>query len=224
MIHWLFSCYRHLEDSEDTSSKRIFIIVFLIYFFESFKSLNSVVEVSHFIWVISNKLKEVVGVSWCFGWDVNVPSIFRFSVHYVGSNEPFDIGLLTFVFLVSDSKETAFSLLVISSGCASEGVIPVKIIISLEIALNAVKVNKDVVHLLQQKETTSHALTTRNSITLCGWSTDELEKLLSCFQMLFRVFFLAVHQVRNCFDDILSWICWFKIFYQVKCFFYWVVF
>ncbi len=69
---------------------------------------------THFIAIVSDKLQDIEGVSRSLSRQVDIPRIFWFSVHYVSPDEPLDVAFLTFVLLVSDGKETAFSLFVIT--------------------------------------------------------------------------------------------------------------
>ena len=102
MFNWLFSCDYHLEDSQNTSSQGIFIVIFRINFLESLECFNSVIEMSHFVTVISNELQKIIGISWCFSWDIDIPCVFRFTIHDVSPDQPLDVSFFTFVLLVSE--------------------------------------------------------------------------------------------------------------------------
>jgi len=166
----------------------------------------------------------MVGISWSFGWDIDIPGIFRLTIHYVGANQPFYVSLLTFVLFVSNSQKAILSLLIVSSWCISQRVIPVKIVICLEIAFDAVEIDQNIVKLFEQEEATCHTLSSRYSVALGRWSANELEQLLSCFQMFLRILFMAVHQIRNSFNDIFSRVSWLKIFDQIESLLYCIVF
>ncbi len=212
MFNRFLTSNNHLEDTQNASSQRIFVIVFRVNFLKGFESFNCVVKVTHLVGIVANQLQKVVRICWGLGWDIDVPSIFRFAVHDVGSYQPFDVSLLAFVFLVSDCQEAVLRFFVVSSGCVGQSVIPMEIIVRLEIALDAVKINHDIIKLLQEEEATRHALSSGNSVALSRRGADKLEELLCSFEMFFWIFFLPVHQIWNRLDNILSGVSGLEIF------------
>ena len=212
MLDWLFASHHHLKDTQRASSQSIFVVVFRINFLQCLKCFDCIVKVAHFVGIVANKLRQIIGISWCLGWDIDIPCIFGFTVHNVGPYQPFDVSILAFVLLVPDCQKATFCLFVVSNSCICERIIPVKVIICLEITFDAVEINHDIIELLQQEKAAGHGLSAWDSIALGGWSADKLEQLLCGFEMLFWVLLLDVHQIWNCFDDVLSWVCRLEIF------------
>ena len=96
---------------------------------------------SHFVRIISNKLQKIERIHWRLSRYVYIPSVFRFSVHNVGPYKPFDVDFFVFVAIATDFQEWFLSLLVVASRSVSYRVVPVKIIVSLEVTFDTVKVD-----------------------------------------------------------------------------------
>ena len=152
MLDWLFASHHHLKDTQNASSQSIFVVVFRINFLQCLKCFDRIVKVAHFVGIVANQLQQIIGISWCLGWDIDIPCIFGFTVHNVGPYQPFDVSILAFVLLVPDCQKATFCLFVVSNSCICERIIPVKVIICLEITFDAVEINHDIIELLQQEK------------------------------------------------------------------------
>ena len=102
VLDWFLSCDDHLKHSDDRTSQSVFVVIFWINFFQRLKGLQRIVKVAHLITIITDKLQDIVRVWSCFCRQVNVPCVFGLSIHEVGSDQPLDVALFCFVFLVSD--------------------------------------------------------------------------------------------------------------------------
>ena len=79
-----------------------------------------------------------------------------------------------------------------------------EIVIGFKIALNAIQVDKDIVELLEEEETTGHALSAWNGIAFGCRSANKLEELLGSFEMITRIFLLTIHQIRDSLYNIFT--------------------
>lgn len=131
----------HLENSNHTASHGIFIIIFRIDLLKGFKGFDRIIEVAHLVAVICNDEKEIKRVWRGLSWEVDVPGVLRFAIHYVSPDQPFDIALIGLVTLIPDGQEALFSLFIVPGRCAGYGVIPMEVIVRFKVALNAVKVD-----------------------------------------------------------------------------------
>ena len=171
---------------------------------------------AHFVTIVSDQLQNVVRICRSLGWKVHIPGVLSLTVHDVCSNQPFDVTFLSFVLLISDLKETCFSLLVIPCRGTCQSIVPVEIIITLEVALDRVEIDQNIIKLFKQKETGSHALSAWNRVTFSSTCTYNLEKLLRWFQVFSGILLLTILEQSNSFDDILPWICWIEVLNQVE--------
>ena len=72
-----------------------------------------------------------------------------------------------------------------------------------EVWSDGLEIDKHIVELFQNKETTGHALATWDSVAL-GWRcADHLEEVLSDTHMIFLITLLTNDGVDNCFEDVL---------------------
>lgn len=62
MLNALLSCDCHLENSDYAPSQRILVVVFSVDLFKGLEGLDRVIEVSHLIAIVANKLEDVEGV------------------------------------------------------------------------------------------------------------------------------------------------------------------
>ena len=73
---------------------------------------------THLVVIIRDKQQNRIGICRCFSRHIDIPGIFRLAVHDVGSDQPLDVALLSFVLLVPNQKETGLGLFVIAGGGA----------------------------------------------------------------------------------------------------------
>lgn len=97
----LFSSNDHLKNSDNWTSQCVLVIVLRINLFQSFESFQSIVEMTHLVAVISDKLQDIVRVSRCLGWKIYIPSVFGLSIHDVSSYQPLNVAFFSLVLLVS---------------------------------------------------------------------------------------------------------------------------
>lgn len=57
MLNGLFAGNNHLKNTDNAASKCILIIVLRVYLFQSLEGFNTIVEVPHFIAIISYQLQ-----------------------------------------------------------------------------------------------------------------------------------------------------------------------
>lgn len=91
-----------------------------------------------------------------------------FLVHDVAAAQPGKIDVVSFVLFVLNLKESFFSFLEFSGRCTGDTVVPVEIFIVDEVWADTLKVHKHIVELLEDEEARSHALASRDCVTLGG--------------------------------------------------------
>lgn len=73
------------------------------------------VELSHFVTVVSDQVEETERLIGSFHVDVDFPSEMRLLVHDVASGQPAEIDIVILILLALDLEETLFAILKISS-------------------------------------------------------------------------------------------------------------
>ena len=127
----------------------------------------------------------------------------RLLVHDIAAAQPGEIAVVLLVAVVLDLEEALFSLFVLPGGSRSDTVVPVEVIVVDKVGSDRLKVDQNIVELLQNEETTGHALTTWDCITLRGACADHLEKVLGDAHVIFLVTLLANHSMYDSLEDVL---------------------
>ena len=145
---------------------------------EHVEGLHRVIELSHFVTVVGDQVKQTQTLIRCLHVDVDFPSQVLFFVHDVSATEPAQECVVVLQLFRLDLSEALFSIFVLTSGSTGNAEVPIEVIFVLEVGTDGLQVDQHIVELLQDEEAGGHALTTGNGVTLGRRGTDHLEEVL----------------------------------------------
>ena len=175
----LSSSHDHLEDSDGGSALALPELRVRVQPLKHIEGLDREVELAHLVAIVSDEVQKRKTLIRSLHINVDVPRQVRLLVHDVAPAKPAQIAIVLLVALVLHLQEAFFGLFILAGCRRSDAKVPVKVVIVDEVRPDGLEIDKHVVELLEDEESTSHTLSAGDGVALRGRSTDHLEEVLS---------------------------------------------